>query len=384
MVMLNEPYPFGNTNGRWGHALLKGLAGRGYDVRCLAVTTHEEWAKGAHDLFRSTGVRLTFYPYHRARAARDTAWFRRKWRSVRQPFSYAFSDGLKRDLDAALGEGYDVLHLDVTWSGYLAAARERALTSVHNLQRLDLARVWHPSGRFLASKFLMGRTEKTLLARLRNIHTTTRRLAGAVSALNRAASVYVVPIALDASLYDFSQEDRTPEPVIGFLANMMWNPGYLAARRLITRIFSKVRARRPDARLLLAGWGARRSLRRYLDVPGVEIVENVPDARPYFTRLQVLAYPLPQGSGMMIKVLEAMAYGIPVVTTTEGIEGYAAEDGRHALIADDDERFAERVAQALDDADLRRRLRRNARRLAEEHHSPQSTAAAFERVYQCL
>lgn len=86
----------------------------------------------------------------------------------------------------------------------------------------------------------------------------------------------------------------------------------------------------------------------------------------------------------MAKVLEAMAYRIPVVTTTEGIEGFCAEDGVHAFIADDEELLAERIVQLLDDSALRRKLRQNARRLIEERYSPGPTVAALERVYEAL
>jgi polysaccharide biosynthesis protein PslH len=125
-------------------------------------------------------------------------------------------------------------------------------------------------------------------------------------------------------------------------------------------------------------------LARQLDVPGLEVVENVPDAAPYFRRLQVFAYPLPLGSGMMAKILEAMAYGVPIVTTTEGAEGYGIKDRLHALVADADEVFAGLVVEALGDADLRRSLRRHARRLVEDSHSPEATGAAMDAVYRTI
>ena len=113
-------------------------------------------------------------------------------------------------------------------------------------------------------------------------------------------------------------------------------------------------------------------------------MENVPDAKAYFLKLQVLAYPLVHGSGMMAKLLEAMAYGIPVITTIEGIEGFGAEHGRHVLIADDDRRFADEVVRLLDDGELRRSLRREARAMVETRYSPAASAASLEAVYEAL
>jgi glycosyltransferase involved in cell wall biosynthesis len=381
LVMLNEPFPFGNTNGRWGHALVKGLAERGYQVRCLSVTARAEWAAGARALLNMPGVELSFYPLERDPGL---GWLARKWRTARQPRSYSLSAPLRRDLEIELGRGYDVLHLDPLWAGYLALGRARALTGVHNLESIDLQGMRSPSWRARATHALVQRAERRLLSRLRQVHVTTARMAEAVAPLTRAASLHVVPIAVDASLYEFREDDPTTDPVVGFLANMSWPPGHLAAVRMVTRIFPRIRARRPDARLLLVGWNARTALAGHLGTPGLEVIENVPDAAPYFRRLQVFAYPLPLGSGMMAKILEAMAYGVPIVTTTEGAEGYGVKDRIHALVADDDDVFAELVVETLRDADLRRSLRRHARRLVEDSHSPAATGAAMDAVYRTI
>jgi glycosyltransferase involved in cell wall biosynthesis len=380
-VTPNEPFPFGQANGRWCHALLKGLECAGWDVRCLSVSTRNDWEQGARDAFRDTDVRLRFYTP--GNGASTSAW-RRKWQTLREPFSYTYSDALRRDLDRELQAGYDVLHLEQLWAGYLDHGTDRTLTSVHHLERLDLSGVWRPSTEFLMSKALMVSAERRLLGRLARLRATTDRLAREMAALNPRASIGVVPIALDPTLFEFTESDRTAEPVIGFIGSMNWPPGYLAAVRLITRVLPRLRAHRPDVRVLVAGWNARRYLASYLTTPGVDIVENVEEARPYFFKLQVFAYPLSKGSGMMAKVLEAMAYGTPVVTTTEGIEGFAAEHGVHAMIADDDDAFAEHVARLLGDSSARRALRIRARALIEEGYSPAPAVQRLERLYGTL
>ena len=379
VVTPNEPFPFGQANGRWCHALLKGLVESGWSVRCLAVTQDPAWERGAREIFADSDVDFSFYPL----SINGRSSLRRKWRSLKQPFSYPLSDTLRRDLDLEIRRGCDVLHLEQLWSGYLADQAPRSLTSIHHLESIDLGGVWRPSLRFLQSKLMMNIAERNLIDRLVHVRATTSRLARVVGGLNPRASIHVVPIALDPALFEFEAADRTSEPTIGFIGSMNWSPGFLSAKRLITRVFPRVRAQRPTARLLLVGWGAG-LLAQYRNVPGLEIVENAPDAKPYFFRLQVMAYPLPRGSGMMAKVLEAMAYGVPVVTTTEGIEGFSADHGTHALIADDDDVFAEHIVQLLDDAALRRSIRQHARALVEERYSPSATVRALENVYATL
>jgi glycosyltransferase involved in cell wall biosynthesis len=165
---------------------------------------------------------------------------------------------------------------------------------------------------------------------------------------------------------------------------MNWTPGYLAARRLITSIFPLVKQLVPEARLLVAGWHAREALAEFVNYPDVTIVEDVSDAESYFARLRVLAYPPPQGSGVKVKVLEAMAWGIPVVTTTAGVEGIEAVDGEHCFVTDEDDVFAQRVVELLRDGNLRRALRQRARALIEEQHSPRPVVDRLEQVYQVL
>jgi glycosyltransferase involved in cell wall biosynthesis len=321
---------------------------------------------------------LSFYPLE-APAAFS---LRKKWRTLQQPFSYPLTDALRRDVDAEQRKGYDVLHLEQLWSGYLAEGADKVLTSVHHLEKLDLDGEWHMSWRYLRSKLMMLQAEKRLLHRLDQIRATTTRLADAVRSVNAGARTHVVPIALDPDLFRFEPRDTGDEPMIGFLANMTWNPGYVAAVRLLTEILPRVRKKVPDAGVLLGGWGAGR-LSAYAG-PGIEIVENVPDVEPYFRRLRVLAYPLPKGSGMMAKVLEAMAFGLPVATTTEGSEGFAIDNGVHGFVENDDDALAEHIVRLLADRVLRESIRRNARDLVERLYSPAPAVAQLERAYASL
>src|SRR6185295_9444092 len=109
----------------------------------------------------------------------------------------------------------------------------------------------------------------------------------------------------------------------------------------------RVRAQVPHARLIVAGWGADRYLGEHAGVPGLELRANIQHPRDFFSQVAVMAYPPGRGSGMKIKVMEAMAFGVPVVTTSEGVEGLAVEPGVHAHVADDDGLIADRVVDLL-------------------------------------
>jgi glycosyltransferase involved in cell wall biosynthesis len=188
-----------------------------------------------------------------------------------------------------------------------------------------------------------------------------------------------VPFALDASHYPL--QAPVAEPVIGLLGSMHWLPSRAAAERLITRIWPRVKGRIPRARLLVGGWNARRYLARHAG-PDVELVENLAHPGEFFSRASVLVYPAVRGTGVKVKVLEAMAYGVPVVTTGEGIEGLACEPGLHCHVGEDDETLATHVVQLLGDAPQRTRLREAGRALVETAHAPARVADQMLDLYE--
>src|SRR5262249_22263471 len=138
----------------------------------------------------------------------------------------------------------------------------------------------------------------------------------------------------------------------------------------------------PEAQVQIVGWNARTALAEFLGLPDVTVEENVPDIEPYFRRTGVLLYAPGRGSGMKIKVLEALAYGVPVVTTSGGVEGIPAEDGAHAGVAEDDAGLIERAVRLLRDPAAQNRQRAAGRALLEAHCGPGPTLDALEAVYE--
>jgi glycosyltransferase involved in cell wall biosynthesis len=163
---------------------------------------------------------------------------------------------------------------------------------------------------------------------------------------------------------------------------MTWYPSISAARRLITRLWPAIKQQVPEARLRIVGWSARSALKEYLDTPGIEILENVPDIQPYFQQASVFLYAPARGSGMKIKILECMLFGVPIVTTSEGVEGIPAKDGAEASVCEDDAGLISRTVELLRDPERRERQRRAARALVESHCGPGPTVTAIEEMYQ--
>ena len=144
-------------------------------------------------------------------------------------------------------------------------------------------------------------------------------------------------------------------PVVLFHGTLRYPPNADAVAWLVGRIGPALRALVPDARIRLVGLGnpAHAGLH---DPPAVTVVGPVPDIVTELSRADVVVVPIRFGSGTRVKIIEAFAHRIPVVSTTLGAEGLGAEDGRHLLLADSAQGLAAACARLLTQTDLRRRL----------------------------
>jgi glycosyltransferase involved in cell wall biosynthesis len=378
MAMIEPPLPFGNAAARWFYVLLRGLVARGHRVTAFAACSRPREVEEARDLFPAPDYDLRPYPF-------PTGGAGSKWRTIRRPYSYMFGPELRRDLAAELARGFDVLHLEQLWSGWLGLGHAgRAVVNVHYLARIDLdgAAGPGPIGR-LRHRLMLG-AERRLIRSYPTITTLSPRLTGAVAAINPRARVATVPLGIDASLYPFGTDPAPRPPTLGLIGSFDWRPSYDAAVRLFTRLWPEVRRQIPDARLLVVGRRARSALAGFADTPGLEIAEDVPDTFPYFRAIDALLYAPPRGSGMKVKVLESFALGTPVVTNAEGVEGLPALDGVHAGVAEDDAGLVARAVDLLRSPALRDARRLAARALLESHCGPGPTVDAVEAVHASL
>jgi glycosyltransferase involved in cell wall biosynthesis len=173
--------------------------------------------------------------------------------------------------------------------------------------------------------------------------------------------------------------DRT----VLFNGTLDYRPNVDAAHHLVEEVWPLVRRSCPSARLVLVGRTDRETARR-LSGPGVEVTGEVPDIRPYLERTAVVTVPVRIGGGTRFKVLEALAMGKAVVSTTLGCEGIAVRDGEHLLIADDAAGFAARVLRLLERPAEREALGAAGRALIERGYSWELAGERMDALYNRL
>ncbi len=378
LAMIEPPLPFGNAAARWYYVLLKELVERGHRVTAYAACIKPEEIEKARALFPAPKYDLRLYPFP-ARSGLVS-----KIETLRRPYSYMFSRELKADLERELAAGFDILHLEQLWCGWLGMKhRAKSLVNVHHLVWIDLANVVSPTFLERFRMWQMLNTERKLVRDFQHFRSCSPRLVPEMLRENPTATITTVPVGIDASQYPFIPDSqRTAEPILSVIGTMNWHPSRSAAVRLLHQLWQEIKRRVPDARVQIVGWGARSSLAEFIQMPDVTIEENVPDTRPYFERTGVMLYAPARGSGMKIKILEAFGYGVPVVTTSEGVEGIPTIDGVHASIAEDDAGLIERAVKLLKDPQQQNRQRAAGRQLLEQHCGPKPTVDAIEAIYR--
>jgi len=163
-----------------------------------------------------------------------------------------------------------------------------------------------------------------------------------------------------------------------FLGNYVHKPNEDAVRWLCAQIMPIVSHDLPEVLLTLAG--AQPTPKVFaLSSKVVRVPGYVPDLQPVLDRHRIFVAPLRYGAGIKGKVIEALAYGIPVVTTTVGAQGISLRHGRDALLADTPEQFAESVIQLYRNADLWHTLSQNGRNVATQF-TPEAIRPVIARV----
>lgn len=177
-------------------------------------------------------------------------------------------------------------------------------------------------------------------------------------------NISVVPNGVDTRGYPLlTNQPSTPSSIL-FVGTMRYQPNVDGAIFFCQEIFPLIKQQIPGAKLLIVGREPP-SFVQALASTNIIVTGAVESVVPYYQRASVSIVPLRAGSGSRLKILESMALGRPVVSTTLGCEGLAVTHGENILIADTPVDFAAQIVRLLNDPELRQRLIVNGRRLVE-------------------
>lgn len=188
-----------------------------------------------------------------------------------------------------------------------------------------------------------------------------------------ARFVEVVPNGVDCAAYEGLPTGRTGPPVILYVGAMSWAPNANAARFLATDVMPRVRAQLPLAELWIVGKDPPPDVAALGRQPGVRVTGSVPSMLPYLNDARALAVPLEAGGGTRLKILEAFAAGLPVVSTAVGCEGLRVAADEHLIVRERCD-FAKAMLELLVDPAVGESLAQRARDLVRRTYDWDSVA----------
>lgn len=188
--------------------------------------------------------------------------------------------------------------------------------------------------------------------------------------------IVVIPNGVDLNYFQPLPQPECRRHLV-FTGSMDWRPNQDAARYFVREILPLLRQAHHDLECTFVGRSPPADIQALADVPGIQITGTVDDVRPYVERAAVYVVPLRIGGGSRLKILEALAMGRAVVSTTVGAEGLDVIHDHHVVLADNPRTFAESVLKLLDDPDRCQKLAMEGRRLVEQYYGWDALADQF-------
>ena len=387
VVCVDFPFPPRTGANMRVYQLLKQLASR-HRVTLLSYASPDDYGRVAA-LAEQVPVRTVERP-RETRGARRGAQLRAIASS--EPFSsrHIHSDAMQKAIyELCSSESIDVIQLEgALLCGFAFPPGVRVILDEHNIEYEVFQRMSEHETSVVRRSFhhLEARRFRSFEQRawtsVDGCAVTSEREEPVVRAIAPDTPTAVVPNGVDLDY--FAPSDVPVEPfTVVFNGTLEYRPNCDAAYHLVEEIWPIVQSRCADARLAIVGRAGERDRRR-LSQPGVEVTGEVPDIRPYLERAAVVAIPIRMGGGTRLKVVEGLAMGKALVSTTVGCEGVAVREGEHLLIGDGPDAFAARILEVFGDDALRERIGSAGRQLVEAEYSWELAGERLDALYQPL
>ena len=374
--------------------LLRALAARGHRVT-LATLWQSEEERRALDEWKELGIELVAYPLRKQR------WV---WNCLRAlPSSaplqarYSWQPELAHKMDQLLASTqppFDVVHVEhLRGSGYGLHVRDGAAPVVWDsvdcislLFEQTAQRSASLFGRFIAQLDLQ-RTrayEPWLAKQFARVMITSPADKAALERLSGGgASDHVVVMAngVDLAYFQPGASERLAADIV-FSGRMSYHANVSAAVFFARQVMPLIWERLPQATFTIAGYDPVPEVRMLGKDPRIIVTGTVDDVRPYLQRAAVAVAPMPYGTGIQNKILEAMACRTPVVTTPQPLAALQAIAGEDVLVASRRRRFCAAGTVSAGKRRLHERIAAAGRRYVEQHHNWASIVDQLEHIYQ--
>jgi glycosyltransferase involved in cell wall biosynthesis len=328
---------------------------RDLDGLCASLTLHSRPVSRLRELRAMASSYATGKPYLVLRHFDRDVFERLRTACARQPFDAVYCDHLSMfEYGRQLGLPIVLDAHNVEFEIVRRHARTLGFSPIRALAEVE----WRKLRRY----------EQAAYPQCQLIYSVSEIDAQSIRMLGRGvAPVAVVPISVNAG--DVERQTPLPSaPELLFVGGLHWPPNADAVTFFIKEIFPEIVKAIPNVHLTVVGRSHESITDRVGHPERITFAGHVRDIESYFSRCRVMVVPLRSGSGMRVKILDALARGVPTVTTSVGCEGIDAEPGKHLLVADTPSAFAAAVLRLLGEEDLAQSMSRGGRLLVMEKY----------------
>jgi glycosyltransferase involved in cell wall biosynthesis len=391
-LCIRVPYPPADGGTIAMHSLSQSLIKQGADVKILAMNTSRHYVKldslpadyKSKTRIEAVAIDTRIKPFGALKNL-----FSHESYNVKRFDHPSFHEKLRKVLS---DEKFDVVQFESVFAGpYLKTVREhsdaKCILRAHNIEYLIWQRMAETSKNFLKKKYLrllsvrLKKYEAGIIGKFDALLPMTKLDSKLFSEINPSVPQKVIPIGLNPDVYPFDENLNRALSVF-HLGSMDWMPNREAIEWFLENCWLEIKKTIPSLKLYLAG----RGFPDYLKIDDGNIVydESVSNAVDYMKSKSVMIVPLLSGSGMRVKILQAFALGLPIVSTAIGAEGIDYTADENILIADSPPHFISAVLKLLNDLSLRKKIGKNARNLFMEKYSSARIAQDLIRFYESL
>ncbi len=316
-----------------------------------------------------------------------SAFFNRQPVTVERYRIPAYQEKLKELLS---NEVFDVVHYEMFHTAQFYT--ETDLPNVLSLQNVD-SEIWRrlqDETKTLFDKWIywnqkrsFQRYERVLSPKFDAVTCTSEVDAAVFERYCEEGTVEIIPNGVDVTHFTPDNASEASAHLI-YIGSMDWYPNEDAVSFFADEILPLIQEHVPDVKFTIVGGNPSERVQKLAEMKGVVVTGRVPEIKPYFAEATVFVVPLRIGSGTRLKILEALAMGKAVVSTTVGAEGLALRDDEEIFIADEPNAFAGSVTRLLTDPELRQKIGRNGRVRVEQDYDWRSIAEKLHKVYESL
>ncbi|MFZ7116057.1 MAG: glycosyltransferase family 4 protein [Bacteroidota bacterium] len=303
-----------------------------------------------------------------------------------------FSMHVANDLSKLLEKNkFDIIQLETLYcTPYIETIRKYSKAKIvlrsHNVEHIIWERLATSEKNFLKKKYLnllarrLKEYELKTLSEVDGIIPITTVDETIIKSLGFKGAIQSVPLGIEVDDYVRSSPEKS-EMVLYHLGSMDWLPNLEGVEWFMKECWPMVRSSSPDAKLFLAGRDFPQTI---IDAnyPAVVCDGLVADAGAYTMNKQIMIVPLLSGSGMRVKIIQGLAAGKTIISTSIGAEGIDVEHEKNILIADTPPEFAAIIKRCLENENWCRQIGENGRKLAIEKYSLKSTGEMVGKFYK--